>query len=218
MPCTAAGAPVAGHLVGTKTTSNALEASSRNRYSCRWTSAPRVFRDVHRGTMVCVAALALLLIAGAVSPGHATLPGPKADDADEANVQWSEKLEAEFERVRALLPTLDYGAAETLLRTAKARVGPRPSTFRYPQVSRPARHCLIQQHRNTHGTRTSLLSHSVTPAGQDRALGRAFCRESCERPCLGVHAGRSAWFRWHPFRLSRGQGQRDRLRLCQVRL
>ena len=114
--------------------------------------------------------------------------------------------------------TLDYGAAETLLRTAKARVGPRPSTFRYPQVSRPARHCLIQQHRNTHGTRTSLLSHSVTPAGQDRALGRAFCRESCERPCLGVHAGRPAWFRWHPFRLSRGQGQRDRLRLCQVRL
>jgi phospholipase C len=42
-------------------------------------------------------------------------------------------LGADFERVRVLLPTLEYRAAAALLREAKARVGPRPPTLHFPQ-------------------------------------------------------------------------------------
>lgn len=56
-----------------------------------------------------------------------------AQTATQANAAWSATLEVEFERLRTLLPTLDYEAAKALLEEAKAKVGPRPSTLLYPQ-------------------------------------------------------------------------------------
>ena len=59
---------------------------------------------------------------------------PKATpSAADANALWAATLEAEFERVRTLLPTLEYTAAKALLEEAKATVGPRLPTFHYPQ-------------------------------------------------------------------------------------
>eukprot|EP01044_Picomonas_judraskeda_P011328 COSAG03_NODE_1531_length_3926_cov_86.591325_2_plen_265_part_00 len=55
------------------------------------------------------------------------------DDAAKSHEAWSSTLEAEFERLRTTLPTLDYEAAHALLQEAKARVGPRPATLLYPQ-------------------------------------------------------------------------------------
>lgn len=58
----------------------------------------------------------------------------KADaDVTKTHEAWSSTLEAEFERLRTTLPTMDYEAASALLQEAKTRVGPRPATLLYPQ-------------------------------------------------------------------------------------
>ena len=58
---------------------------------------------------------------------------PRAPPDDPVASSWSAKLQAEFKRVRARLPTLEYAAAQALLREARARVGRRPATLQYPQ-------------------------------------------------------------------------------------
>eukprot|EP01052_Picozoa_sp_SAG31_P036871 SAG31_NODE_4664_length_3056_cov_3.064592_3_plen_114_part_00 len=46
---------------------------------------------------------------------------------------WTDSLQAEFERLRIALPTLEYGEADRLLKDAIRKLGPRPATLAFPQ-------------------------------------------------------------------------------------
>jgi phospholipase C len=85
----------------------------------------------HRRHHLLLLAAGIAQVAGIVPPS--SIPTPDGHSAAAANNVWFATLEAEFERARVLLPTLEYRAAAALLREAKAKVGPRPPSFHYPQ-------------------------------------------------------------------------------------
>lgn len=82
----------------------------------------------------------LLHLAVAAARAHDTAGSPEA----ESHRAWTSSLTAEFERLRLLLPTLDYDSADTLLKESVAKLGPRPAKLLFPQEK--IEHMVVRHH------------------------------------------------------------------------